>query len=329
MHLMSVSDQSHVSEVRRNAAAIAARAGLNETEQGRLAIIVTEIATNQLKHARGGRVLAAMYEDGSGAGVEVIGFDTGCGIPDLNEAMRDGHSTAGSAGQGLGAIKRQADQFEICSWPDRGTIVFCRVQRRDGSHAPHPSIWGAICIPMAGETACGDDWSISGDANSVSGIVVDGLGHGPIAAIAAKRAIKLALEYKDLPPAAILGQMHAGLSATRGAAASLFHTDFHRVQYAGIGNIAGTVIRADGISRMVSVNGTLGMHSPQIKVFDYPGARDMLIILHTDGISSGWSLDKYPGLIAAHPSIVAAVLFRDFSRNRDDATVLAVRAGVA
>jgi hypothetical protein len=44
--------------------------------------------------------------------------------------------------------------------------------------------------------------------------------------------------------------------------------------------------------------------------------------MHSDGIASRWRIDAYPGLIAAHPALVAGVIYRDFGRTRDDATVL-------
>jgi hypothetical protein len=47
--------------------------------------------------------------------------------------------------------------------------------------------------------------------------------------------------------------------------------------------------------------------------------------MHSDGLSSSWKFDRYPGLSRAHPTLAAAVLFRDFWRRRDDVTVLISR----
>jgi hypothetical protein len=44
--------------------------------------------------------------------------------------------------------------------------------------------------------------------------------------------------------------------------------------------------------------------------------------MHSDGLSSSWTLDKYPGLATFHPALIAAILYRDLSRHRDDSTVL-------
>ena len=47
--------------------------------------------------------------------------------------------------------------------------------------------------------------------------------------------------------------------------------------------------------------------------------------MHSDGISARWSLDDYPGLVRRHPGVVAGLLYRDFQRESDDATVIVVR----
>ena len=59
--------------------------------------------------------------------------------------------------------------------------------------------------------------------------------------------------------------------------------------------------------------------------YEYPFEPDWLLILHSDGLSANWSFDKYPGLFHRHPSVIAGVLFRDFRRQRDDATVIVMR----
>ena len=76
---------------------------------------------------------------------------------------------------------------------------------------------------------------------------------------------------------------------------------------------------------MLSHNGTVGHAARRIQdvEYPYPDASDApLVVLHSDGLSANWSLDAYPGLLAAHPGLVAAVLYRDFARERDDAAVV-------
>jgi len=329
MKLMTVADSSQVAEARRESQNVGKALGMSPNDLGRVAIVATEMATSQLKHAGGGRVLAREFDDGSGSGLELVAFDSGPGIRDIAAAMRDGYSTAGSAGQGLGSIRRQSDVFEIVSWPQHGTALLCRFEARKPSDGGKRSIWGALCIPMPGEEVCGDGWSVQESPDGLSGMVVDGLGHGPLAAVASSTAVRLAATHADLPLASLLDKVQDGLRPTRGAAVALFRLSGDVIQYAGIGNIVGAAVQVDKVARMVSLSGTAGLTPGRARVFQYPSPRGALIILHSDGIGTSWALGKYPGLATAHPSLVAAILFRDFNRGRDDATILAIRVGGA
>ena len=80
---------------------------------------------------------------------------------------------------------------------------------------------------------------------------------------------------------------------------------------------------------MVSNNGTVGHVARIIRDFTYPVAAGALLVLSSDGIGTSWRLDAYPGLSQHHPTLIAGVLLRDFSRGRDDATVLVARIGAA
>ena len=127
--------------------------------------------------------------------------------------------------------------------------------------------------------------------------------------------------------AEILDYLHAGLRATRGAAVAVarFHLEQGKVVYGGIGNIVGVVAASSGTRRMVSLNGTAGHMARKVQTFDYP-YHDGVVVMCSDGLATNWSLERYPGLLQAHPSLVAAVLYRDFGRLRDDATVLVASA---
>jgi hypothetical protein len=73
---------------------------------------------------------------------------------------------------------------------------------------------------------------------------------------------------------------------------------------------------------LVSMNGTLGQVAAKPKEFSYPWPEGAILIAHSDGLQSRWSLDAHPGLAARDPSLVAAILYREFTRGRDDVTVL-------
>ena len=323
-----VTEISQVAEARRRAVAVARSLGFGEAAAGRVAIVATELATNIVKYGASGEVLIATYDDETGAGIELVALDRGGGIANLSEAMRDGYSTGGSAGTGLGAVRRQAQAFDICSWPERGTVVLARLDPSPGERKSPPPMHGAVQVALRGEAVSGDAYCLRPYGRGWTVVVADGLGHGPLAAEASAQAIDLFRRHEADPPGEILGAIHAGMRHTRGGAVSVtrLDPDAMKLVYAGIGNVAGVAVTPDSVSRMVSLPGTAGHVARRIKEFEYPFPPDALMIMHSDGIGTSWSLDRYPGLAGAHPSLIAAVLYRDFARGRDDAAIVVARA---
>lgn len=328
MRAVPVIDSSQIAEARREAGKAAADIGFSETDVGRTALVASELATNLIKHGGGGELLIGHYDDPTGNGIELISLDKGSGIADLQSCLRDGYSSAGTAGHGLGAIRRQSQGMEVVSWPGLGTAVLARLSIEktaadSGRHAP----WGSVCVALRGEEVCGDMCAVLDTPMGRTLIVADGLGHGSAAAIAATEAIRLFQRHQSGSVAEILDYLHAGLRATRGAAVAVarFHPEQGKVAYGGIGNIAGVVATSTGTRRMVSLNGTAGHVARKVQTFDYP-YDDGVVVMCSDGLATNWSLERYPGLLQAHPSLVAAVLYRDFARSRDDVAVLVAGA---
>jgi len=325
-----VTEASQVAEARRRAVAMAQGLGFSETAAGRVAIAATELATNLVKYGTAGEILISTFEDETGTGVEILALDRGAGLASIDDAMRDGHSTGGSAGTGLGAVRRQSQAFDIISWPGKGTAVVSRLQEISASTtaaARAVATVGAVTVPLKGETANGDAYCVRRHGEGWTVIVADGLGHGPQAAKASDEAVRLFLKHENERPGSILAAVHAGLGHTRGGAVSVARYDPNKgiVSFAGIGNVFGAVIGIGGTKRTVSLPGTAGHVARRIQEFEYPLDPDGLFVVCSDGIGTAWSLDAYPGLIGAHPSLIAGVLYRDFTRVRDDATVIVVR----
>jgi len=322
---LAVHDQSQVAEARREAIQIAARQGFSDSDAGRIALVVTELATNLLKHGSGGELLAGTFDDMDGVGVELIALDKGAGMKNVAACLEDGYSSAGSAGKGLGAVMRQSSVVDIASWPGIGTAVIARIA--PGKPGIDPSApkagWGAVAVPMPGQTVCGDSWSVANTAAGRTLMVVDGLGHGPDAAEASVEAVRLFNRFNGHQVPTLLEYIHGGLRATRGAAVSIARYDAaeRKIVYSGVGNVAGALLINGALRRMVSMAGTAGFNARKIQAFDYPFASG-LVILHSDGLQSSWTLDRYPNLVSFHPTLIAAILYRDFNRGRDDATVL-------
>src|SRR5215831_12227860 len=124
---VAIDDPSKVGEVRRSANAIATAIGLSETDAGRFAILASEAATNITKHASHGQIVLRSLGTGAAAAAEVVAIDHGPGIANLDRALSDGYSTAGSSGTGLGAMSRLASVFDIYTSVGSGTVLVARV----------------------------------------------------------------------------------------------------------------------------------------------------------------------------------------------------------
>lgn len=321
-----IEDASRIGEARREAFGLARTLGFSEEDATRVSIVATELATNLHRHALRDRWLLArqlLYE--VVPGIELLSLDGGPGIPNVAQASRDGFSTAGSQGQGLGAIRRMADSVDVQSTAS-GTAVVARLYAGRCPGDPQPI--GAVVVPYAGQLRSGDAWALVRADEVASILVADGLGHGPDAADASAAAVVAFRADPLRPPAAQVAVLHEALRNTRGAAIAVARLDprQRRIAYAGLGNISGVVVRTDGTQNLVSMHGTAGKHSGRVTEFSYDWPQGAVLVMHTDGLSTRWDLQQHPGLLLRHPSLIAGVLFRDFARGRDDACVVAYRA---
>ena len=326
---VSQADSSQKGHARRQALSLASQMGFSEHSQGQTALVVTEAAANIAAHAERGEILLVPWRFLGDAGIDVLALDNGKGIADVGRSMEDGYSTAGTAGQGLGAMSRSAASLQIFSRSGHGTALLARMVRESPTAGRSASDYalGAISLAIVGETQCGDAWSVHFSPNRSIYIVADGLGHGPAAAEASREAIRVFADNPYLTPVRILNDAHLALAKTRGAAVSIAEIlhDQAVINYAGVGNVAGVIYDQGKTRSMVSMNGTLGHSLGRVQSFSYPWAKTSSLILHSDGLATRWSMDQYPGLAARHPALLAGVLYRDFCRRRDDVTILVSR----
>ena len=326
-----VRDPSQVSAARRGAIRLAESLGFDESRAGQVALVTTELATNILKHGKHGEVLATECRDGQHRGVEILAVDTGPGVANLNLAMSDGHSTSGSLGHGLGAVRRASNHFEVFSQLSRGTAVLSRLWDTARTSVTHSGFSiGGISVPMPGEELCGDAWSSDIGRQRAALILADGLGHGLLASEAAEAAILAFARQPTRQPSAILEDVHLALRPTRGAAVGIcaIALDGNALQFAGLGNIAGAVVADNARRNFISHNGTAGHTARHMHEFSYPLPPGAVGVMHSDGLGSQWNPADYPGLWTHDASLIAGVLYRDFTRRRDDVTVIVFRLGV-
>lgn len=329
---VEVSEASQVAEVRRVAAELARAEKMTEAECGRLALIATEASTNLVKYGKAGAVTLTRYVEGAQHGVQLIAVDSGPGFADFVAASRDGHSTAGSLGIGLGVIMRSATFFDVYSAPGEGTAMVARVAhgapRKPVIAAVAPFEFAARSTPKKGQAECGDAWSVRDFGARQLLCIVDGLGHGPLAALASARAISVFEAARpDATPAAIMTQAHEALKDTRGAVMAVLALDpkAGTADYCGIGNIAAAIHLGTDSKHLLSIEGTVGYRMRATRTHTVAWDSTSVAVLYTDGLSGRWGPARYPGLLARHPSLIASVLFRDHARDTDDATIVVAR----
>jgi anti-sigma regulatory factor (Ser/Thr protein kinase) len=339
---LRVEEPSAAAGCRAAATALASRLDFPAARSDQLVLAVTEAASNLFKHARQGSMLLRITRVGDAPGVEMVTIDAGPGFRDTGAAMRDGHSTSGTLGIGLGAIRRLADFCELYSVPGHGTVLVARFWAEPRSETDSCA---GLVRPISGETECGDVFAAVETDGTLTGVLCDGLGHGPLAAIAANEAVHAVLDgpaggpagglaggQAGGPagglaggPAAAVARAHSRMSHTRGGALAVVQVTGRLVRFCGLGNIA-AVILADGARKsMLSVPGIAGHQARAIRQFDYDAPPGAAIILHSDGLSSRWGAESLPGLNARDPLVAAAALLAEAGTRRDDASVLVLK----
>ncbi len=327
-----MTDSSQVGDARRRAARLADSLGFDEVAAGRLALVVTELASNLSRHARDGTLLIGTHRGEHGVSVELVSLDHGPGMRDVEAFLADGMSTGGTPGTGLGAVRRLANQFFAFSKPAQGTIVVARVapDSRAGPFRTDPArkfSHGGLAVALTGETVSGDAWSCGPTERGVAVIVADGLGHGPQAAAASDEAARVFDRAPSAGPRQHLAASHAALSGTRGAAIAVADLDLanRRLAYAGVGNISGRLITGLQDRSLLSQHGTIGLRVRRFEEVGYEVPLHAMLVMHSDGIVARWSMNEAPELLTCEAIVIAAFLIRDHLRGRDDATVVVVR----
>ena len=120
---MAINSDQDIVTARQKGRALAIEIGFSSGDATLIATSISELARNIVSYARKGEITLQIVHASSRQGITIIASDSGPGIRDLRQAMRDGFSTSGSLGLGLPGVRRLMDEFEIASEPGRGTIV--------------------------------------------------------------------------------------------------------------------------------------------------------------------------------------------------------------
>ena len=340
MRWLRVEDASAVPACRKAVQVLAERLQFSAARIGQLALAVTEAASNLYKHAVQGSLLLCVNRDGPQPGIDLVTIDAGPGLRDVSAAVRDGHSTAGTLGIGLGAIQRLADFSDLYSLAGRSTSLVARFGAVPGGATPPdpPGIggparppkppwppWAGLLRPITGETECGDAYGAVQADGAVTAVLCDGLGHGPLAAAAAAEGVAAVLEVPAGEPAAVLERVHRRMGRTRGGAVGIVRIDGPLARFAGLGNVAASIVSGGQRKSMLCIPGIAGHQARSIRQFEYEAPPGSAVVLHSDGISNRWEAAALPRIEARDPLLIAAVVLAAAGVHRDDAGILVLK----
>ena len=195
-----------------------------------------------------------------------------------------------------------------------------------------PLAWAHFTRPFPGEPESGDLHLVASFEGGVLLAVIDGLGHGPEAAAAARAAARVLAAEPSREPLELQRLCHHALRGSRGAAALVVSLRFgpSHFLWAGIGNIEGYRIRRAGAGSermaLISTAGVVGYQMASQRQGEGALAHGDLFVLATDGISPEFMAD-----VAAldEPDEIAAAIAGKHARTTDDALVLVARYGGA
>ena len=341
--ILEIDSDADIGVCRRKSVSLAGRLGFDNVKTGEVAILVSELVTNVLKHGgnKGRIMICQLLTPDNRKAMEIWCCDSGDGIKDIGNAMNDGFSEKKSLGIGLGTIRRFSDIFEINpvlsenrNNPDLQILRTFSHCIRIVKWVPeirwlgtnHNLIAGAVSRCKPGEKINGDLYLIS-HLNAVTSIaaVIDGLGHGNEANMASAIIKEQILLKSELPPDELIKCIHQSAKGTRGAVIGLVRIDTgnSKLLFAGIGNVEGFVHSPSGKKSLISWGGILGHNIRTPRVFEFPFMPGDLVCLFSDGITTRWNTDEIDW--KDHPQKIAELLINTYSRPNDDATVLIIR----
>jgi len=261
--------------------------------------------------------------------LEMVSHDSGPGIADVEQALADRFSTAGTRGTGLGAVNRLMDELDITSEHGRGTRVACRkwVRQHPSSIRPCPLAFGVATRPRRHGEDNGDAFVVKQWAESALVGVIDGLGHGPFAHRAAQAARQYVESHFDLPLDQIFRGVGRACRATRGVVMALARFDWGqgRLAFASVGNIEARVFPGSELFPFAIRRGVIGLNAPNAMVTEHPWPPDHVLVLHSDGLRTHWTWKDFPGLAEQPAQALAQEFLRLLAKEEDDATVIVVR----
>lgn len=322
-------DRSYFAILKKEIHALALREKFSESKIGEIDIVVSEMASNLSKHAKGGEILMKIFQQDDGEGIEIICSDDGPGMQDVNKMVADGISTKKTLGHGLGAMKRLSDVFQVYSKKVTGTMILCRLYKTPPPvYAKAPAEIRSVLIPKPGLNICGDGFYYDISPQFIRLFLGDGLGHGIEAHKAVTAAGDAFLASEATVPNEIIRSVDLAVRETRGlvGTVAVFNREREVWSICGVGNISTRIVGNNSSKSYMPYNGIIGLNVPEIlNMQEVPHDPGLHIIMCSDGIKSRWDLERYPGILRYDLTIAANMIIKDFSRNTDDMSVAICR----
>jgi anti-sigma regulatory factor (Ser/Thr protein kinase) len=330
----SIEDRSFIAFVKREVHSELLQSNFHKNRIAEIDIILAELTSNLMKHANGGEILYRVVNaDDKKSIFEILCVDSGPGISDVSRMMRDGVSTTNTLGHGLGSIQRLSDHFQIFSLPKWGTVSYTVVQteeRKPRSNS-HDLEVKALVVPKTHEVLSGDGFAVKKTKDEIKVFLGDGLGHGEFAHEAVAKAADFFMHCEEVEPVNIIREMHGTVRKTRGLVGSVAVLNFKKREWkiCGVGNIITRLYGGMMFKHYMSYNGIIGLNIPTSMKDSYMEAeKNQQLIMCSDGIRSRWDLTKYPSILKHDPMLLAAALYKDFSRRNDDTSVFIAKVNM-
>ncbi len=323
---LKADDRSYFAILKKQIHAIAAEAGFGEARIGELDIVVAELVSNLVKHAGGGQVLVKLVEESGIQGIEMVSIDNGPGMTDVSRMEKDGFSTKNTLGQGLGAMKRLSDVFQVYSQKAWGTVILIRLYKEELPRFKQASKIEvrSVVIPKPGETNCGDGFFCMNTKEHLKIFLGDGLGHGPAAEKAVNEAGNAFLNCPETDPVEMIRYINNEVKKTRGLVGTIAVFDLYNKKWkvCGVGNISTRISSHTSSKNLMSYNGIIGLNVPRtLNAQEVEYEKGQYIIMCSDGIKTKWDTTRLTAIQRYDSSILAASILKDFARNTDDMSV--------
>jgi len=306
----------------------------DEKASEEIVIVASELASNLVKHGGGGTLTFVPLETSGRVGLQIESKDSGPCIADVEKALADGFSTAGSLGYGLGAVNRLMDELEISSLPEHGTRVTCWRWLRSGRTQLHRSTrlleFGAATRSYRQMNANGDAFVLKRWENAALAGVIDGLGHGELAQRAAQAARRYVESHFDQPLEAIFRGVGRACHSTRGVVMALarFNLAEGKLSFASVGNIEARLLGIPKPVNFIFRRGIVGVNAPNPVITEHTWSPSGLLVLHSDGLRTHWTWKDFPDLALDPATTISQRLLRSLDKGEDDATVVVVKGVV-